>query len=133
VLADLGHAEAAAERYRQVIELDPQYAAAWNNLGLSLAETGNGDEAIEACRRAVAIDGQSVDALFNLADALHETGDTQRRHRIGKPICESTAPASGERTLAFASMADGIRLKLPETGEFANQSTAETALTLDRA
>jgi tetratricopeptide (TPR) repeat protein len=36
VLADLGHTEAAAERYRQVVELDPQYAAAWNNLGRSL-------------------------------------------------------------------------------------------------
>jgi Flp pilus assembly protein TadD len=40
VLAELGHNEAATERYRQVVELDPEYAEAWNNLGLCLAELG---------------------------------------------------------------------------------------------
>jgi hypothetical protein len=32
-----GRPEQAAERFRQAVEIDPQFTAAWNNLGASLA------------------------------------------------------------------------------------------------
>ena len=44
----LGRTEAAAERYRQAVEIDPEYGPAWNNLGLCLSELDEQPEAIEA-------------------------------------------------------------------------------------
>lgn len=73
VLRELGRNEAAIERYRQAIELDPEYAAAWLNLGIALADEGRCEESVEAARRAVAIDPEDGSALYSLADALDDT------------------------------------------------------------
>ena len=68
------HREQALERYRQAIELDPQFTDAWNNLGVLLSETGQRDQALSAFRRALASDAQDARCLYNLADTLDEMG-----------------------------------------------------------
>jgi tetratricopeptide (TPR) repeat protein len=73
VLSSLGKIEAAVERYRQAVELDPHFAEGWNNLGQALADLGR-PGACDAWRRAVQADADCGDALFNLADALQEEG-----------------------------------------------------------
>jgi tetratricopeptide (TPR) repeat protein len=60
------HQEAEAA-YRQALELDPQYAAAWNNLGNALNNQRRYEEAEAAYRQALEIDPQDAAAWINLS------------------------------------------------------------------
>ncbi len=77
-----GEVEASVQRYRQVVEMDPQYVEAWTNLGNVYAERGESPLAVEALRTAVAIAPRYADAHYALADALTEFGavDEARAH-----------------------------------------------------
>lgn len=70
----LGETEAAVERFRQAVEIDPGCAAAWSNLGSVLAELGECDEAIAALRKALRLDPGRSEAVYNLADILEDLG-----------------------------------------------------------
>jgi tetratricopeptide (TPR) repeat protein len=71
-LYGLGRKEEASERLRQVLELNPQYAAAWNSLGIVLSELRRIDEAIRAFQRAIELG--FADAHFHLAKLYEENG-----------------------------------------------------------
>ncbi len=58
------------------VELQPDLAVAWSNLGDELAGLGKLDEAIKACRKAVSLDGGLFAAHNNLANALRMRGST---------------------------------------------------------
>jgi DNA-binding transcriptional MerR regulator len=73
-LQQLDRREEAGERYRQIVEADPDHADAWNNLGVLLAQQERPAEACEAFRRALAADQANELARYNLADALDEIG-----------------------------------------------------------
>ena len=60
----------ALERYRQVLEIDPRRADAWNNVGVMLAEVGQPEQAVLAFREALKIDPLYSMAHYNLADSL---------------------------------------------------------------
>ena len=75
VLSALGHPWRAIERYRQVIELNPTRADAWNNLGDLLIEVGQLPAAISSFRRAVELAPDDAAAHYNLADALEQHGE----------------------------------------------------------
>ena len=64
----------AAERFRQSVELESDYADAWNNLGNVLGQLGRYDEAVEAYRCAVSLEPDWADARFGLADLLEASG-----------------------------------------------------------
>jgi tetratricopeptide (TPR) repeat protein len=74
VLYNLGRREQAAERYRQVLELDAEFVEAWNNLGNVLTELGETEEAISALERALHCDPHYADAHYNLAGVLDQSG-----------------------------------------------------------
>jgi tetratricopeptide (TPR) repeat protein len=74
VLYAVGQKAAAAERFRQVTETDPEFVEAWNNLGNVLAELGDREDAMAAVRRAVESDPSYADAHYALADLLEEAG-----------------------------------------------------------
>ena len=103
VLSESGHGEAAVEAYRQAVELDPSYAAAWNNLGLELAASGKSDEAVNAWQKSVGVDPTLSDAVFNLADASIRRDASTSPGRFGERTFDSTAGASGG-TRSFASI-----------------------------
>ena len=69
-----GRREAAIERYRQAVEIDPDYVEAWSNMGSVLAEIGRKDEAVSAFQQALRTDPAYGNALYNLADTLDELG-----------------------------------------------------------
>lgn len=69
-----GRHDAAVERFRQAVELAPEFVEAWNNLGNVLGQLRRLDEAIAAYRQAVALDPGWADARFGLADLLDESG-----------------------------------------------------------
>jgi tetratricopeptide (TPR) repeat protein len=74
LLATTNRGEAAAERYQQVVELDPRRGDAWNNLGILLADAGRAAPAADAFRQAIALDADDPLAHYNLADTLEALG-----------------------------------------------------------
>ena len=63
--------EAAVEAYERVVDIDPGYAAAWNNLGLLQHRMGRYDRAQACYRAALEADDSCCQAAFNLG-SLHE-------------------------------------------------------------
>ena len=49
----LGDLEAAVEKYRRCVELDPAFFDGWHALGMALMKIGRYEEAIEAGKTAV--------------------------------------------------------------------------------
>jgi tetratricopeptide (TPR) repeat protein len=72
----------AAAQFLAAIARAPDYAEAWNNLGIVRGELGDRAGAIEALERALALVPHYADAHYNLAEALAVVGDLDgaRRH-----------------------------------------------------
>jgi tetratricopeptide (TPR) repeat protein len=60
----------AEERYMKAVELDDQFAAAWNNLGIVRSALGNRTEAETALRTAVEVQPNYALAWYNLGTVL---------------------------------------------------------------
>ncbi|HZZ80701.1 MAG TPA: tetratricopeptide repeat protein, partial [Gemmataceae bacterium] len=60
VLYAVGQRVAAIERWRTAVEIDPDYAEAWNNLGVALGEAGRMGEARQALATAIRLDFASA-------------------------------------------------------------------------
>jgi tetratricopeptide (TPR) repeat protein len=90
----LGRFEGAAERFRQSLEIDPDYAEAWSNLGCALAELGEIDEAAASLRRALSLAPDYADAIYNLADILERAGRSAdaRPHWLAYLDHDDTSP-----------------------------------------
>ena len=79
-LAQKGVWAGAIERFSRATELDPTYAAAWNNLGIGLEQQGRFDEARKAYERALELEPDNT--LFrNNYDLFREIYDRQNRRR----------------------------------------------------
>lgn len=59
---------------RQVVQLEPEVAAFWSNLGMILGEQGRAEEAEVVGRRAVEIDPGSATAWYNLGNSVRRQG-----------------------------------------------------------
>ncbi len=72
----LGRLNQAEKLLRRAVEEDPEFAAAWNNLGVILMERGKVPEAAQVFRRAFATDnGNSDEIRDNLRLALANLND----------------------------------------------------------
>ncbi len=65
---------AAADLYRESLELQPQNARIWCNLGTELGAIGQAEEAERAYRRARELDPALAQAWYNLGRLLQEEG-----------------------------------------------------------
>lgn len=74
ILENQDHFQEAIAKYRQAIEIDPDYWGALQNLGLLLRQQGEADEALQIMRRAVALRPEYVDSLLPLGDLLRSNG-----------------------------------------------------------
>ena len=72
-----GKLEEAIASYQKAIELNPQFASSYQNLGDALEKVGRIDEAIAAFRQAVAINPQSPWSLYKLGVILGQQGKFQ--------------------------------------------------------
>ncbi len=68
----------ALYRWHRATELDPSYAAAWNNLGIAYEHEGEFDKAREAYEQAVALEPGNVMIQQNY-DLFREINDRANR------------------------------------------------------
>jgi tetratricopeptide (TPR) repeat protein len=69
-----GRALGALDDYQRATRADPQFFAAWNNLGLALHEVGRYEQALTALELALGLDPDSTEARYNLGVALRDAG-----------------------------------------------------------
>jgi Flp pilus assembly protein TadD len=80
VLAQKGVWTGAVERFERATQIDPSYAAAWNNLGIGLEQRGKFDDARKAYEKALELEPNNT--LFrNNYDLFREIYDRQNRRR----------------------------------------------------
>ena len=63
----LGDLDAAVEKYRHCVEIDPAFFDGWHALGMALMKSGHHAEAVEAGLRAVQLDPQNQLAWSSLS------------------------------------------------------------------
>jgi tetratricopeptide (TPR) repeat protein len=68
---------AAIEAYEKALELEPDYADAYCNLGAVRYNQGQRDEARRAFEACLALEADHVEANFNLANVLEEDGEDE--------------------------------------------------------
>jgi Tfp pilus assembly protein PilF len=68
----------ATYRWEKAVEIDPSYAAAWNNLGIGYEHEGRFDDARKAYEKAVALDPKNVLIRQNY-DLFKEINDRAKR------------------------------------------------------
>jgi tetratricopeptide (TPR) repeat protein len=73
-LALKGKSDEAIAEWRKAIELNPNYAQAYNDLGTELSRQGRVDDAIAAWQQATAVNPGFAPAHFNLGNALDARG-----------------------------------------------------------
>lgn len=65
-------------RWEKAVELDPAYAAAWNNLGIAYEHEGRFEDARKAYEKAVALDPKNILIRQNY-DLFKEINDRAKR------------------------------------------------------
>ena len=70
----------ATYRWEKAVELDPTYAAAWNDLGIAYEQQGKFDEARKAYEKAMALEPNNNFIRQNY-DLFREIYDRQNRRR----------------------------------------------------
>lgn len=120
----LSDAAGAESSFRRALELDANYAEAWNELGLLLRDTSRLPDAVAALGSAVRARPEFYDAWYNLALARQDAGDltgaseafdsalpgigtdpVARFHRAGLFIQMQDAPAAERELLRARSLA----------------------------
>jgi len=74
-LTDLGDYAGAVDAFKRVIEKQPKWVFAMNELGIAYRKQNNFADATAAFRRAVSVDGKYVIGYYNLAEAEFRAGN----------------------------------------------------------
>jgi Tfp pilus assembly protein PilF len=70
----------AAYRWERAVQIDPTYAAAWNNLAIAYEQRGDFEKAREAYEKAVTLDPENLMFRQNY-DLFKEINDRAKRRR----------------------------------------------------
>ena len=73
-VAQAGLWDEATYRWQRAVELDPAYAAAWNNLGIAYEQKGLFEEALEAYETALDLepDNLNIQQNYDLFREIHD-------------------------------------------------------------
>lgn len=79
-VAEKGLWKEAAFRWEKAVEIDPTYAAAWNDLGIAYEQQGKFDDARKAYDKAIKLDPENQMIRQNY-DLFREIYDRTQRRR----------------------------------------------------
>ncbi|MCJ2541945.1 tetratricopeptide repeat protein [Thermostichus vulcanus] len=103
--------ESAIALYQQLIQQNPEQAALYNGLGLTLAQQGNLEEAVVAFRKALTLDPFLVEAHLNLGTALLD----QEEPTAAIEAYQAALALQPDRPRTYFNLATAFRkLKEPE-------------------
>lgn len=73
-VARAGLWDEAAYRWQRAVDIDPTYAAAWNNLGIAYEQKGMFEEALEAYETALDLepDNLNIQQNYDLFREIHD-------------------------------------------------------------
>ena len=73
-VAQAGLWDEATYRWQRAVEIDPTYAAAWNNLGIAYEQKGLFEEALEAYETALDLepDNLNIQQNYDLFREIHD-------------------------------------------------------------
>ena len=77
-----GQLDSAIEIYEQIIEKDPSFASAWENMGIAYAIQRNFSKAEECLTRALQLSPDNENIKHNLYSMYTEKGDVQKAENI---------------------------------------------------
>lgn len=103
-----GKAAEAAAHYERAIQIQPDYAPAYNNLGVLQRSMGKVDQAIATYQRALSLKGDYPDAHYNLANALLQQNRAQEaadHFKIALQSIPDSAGAANNLGIALAAQA----------------------------
>jgi tetratricopeptide (TPR) repeat protein len=75
--AGLRQFDAAIKYYKKALEIKPDYAEAYYNMGIALKDKGDLDAAIDSYKKALEIKPDYVGAYFNTGNILKDKGDLE--------------------------------------------------------
>ena len=100
-----GDLDAAMDAYRKALELKPDYAEAWSNLGVLLGALGRVDEQIDAYRRGVAANPALAPIWSNLGDALRK----KRLYADAESACREAIARDPRAPSAHVNLGNALR------------------------
>jgi tetratricopeptide (TPR) repeat protein len=125
-----GHANEAIEHYQRAIAIQPDYAPAFNNLGVAEHSAGQLDKAFSAFQRAVDMKPEYPDAHYNLANVLLEKNKPQEaaeHFRIALQTIPDSAGVSNNLGIALAAEGKGTDAVAAFRSAVANDPSSATA------
>jgi tetratricopeptide (TPR) repeat protein len=105
-LQEEGRPADAVAHYRRAIAIQPDYAPAYNNLGVAERASGDVDSAITAYQRALAMRPEYPDAHYNLANALlakNKPQEAEEHFRIALQTIPDSAGVRNNLGIALAA------------------------------
>ena len=66
----MGHIETALEAYKQALNIEPNCAETYDNIGAAFMEIGNTEVAIAAYQQALNIEPDNIKMINNLNEAV---------------------------------------------------------------
>ena len=75
--AGLKQFDSAIKYYKKALEIKPDYAEAYYNMGIALKDNGDLDAAIDSYKKALEINPDYVGAYFNTGNILKDRGDLE--------------------------------------------------------
>ena len=73
----MGNLPEAKTNLAKAVDIKPNYAPAWDALGVVYSKTGNNVSAIEALKKALVLYPDFIEAHWDIAQVYVETGDTE--------------------------------------------------------
>ncbi len=99
----------AAGLYRRVLTSRPDFAPAWNNLGVALRALGRIEAAVVCLRRGLALDSCDAGAWTNLGNALRAVGkyeEARNSHLRSLELAPQSGQAMYNLALAYRDLGD---------------------------